>query len=233
MALIRCSDCEREFSDKAKACPNCGCPRSYFVALNHNVSTESNPSSQNNPEDNINTRLLETKEYKYSFIFGSKTFNYTEDDKNIAFLYGIFLRMATESQEKMTEMLDSCANVREAFEKCRSLGNSIVDSVLDECMRYLYSYNIKITVTQFKNKYQNKYNFRFDEIINELQREVGDLEVLKGRLESARASEISSRARWSGGGFGLKGAIKGAATASLLNAGTDLLYSGHDSRKER
>lgn len=27
MALIRCSDCEKEFSDKAKACPNCGCPR--------------------------------------------------------------------------------------------------------------------------------------------------------------------------------------------------------------
>lgn len=28
MALIRCTDCEKEFSDKAKACPNCGCPRS-------------------------------------------------------------------------------------------------------------------------------------------------------------------------------------------------------------
>lgn len=28
MALVRCSDCGKEFSDKAKACPNCACPRS-------------------------------------------------------------------------------------------------------------------------------------------------------------------------------------------------------------
>lgn len=26
MALIKCPECEREISDKAKACPHCGCP---------------------------------------------------------------------------------------------------------------------------------------------------------------------------------------------------------------
>ena len=26
MALIICSECGKEFSDKASACPNCGCP---------------------------------------------------------------------------------------------------------------------------------------------------------------------------------------------------------------
>lgn len=26
MSLIKCSECGREFSDKAAACPNCGCP---------------------------------------------------------------------------------------------------------------------------------------------------------------------------------------------------------------
>lgn len=28
MALIRCNECGKEFSDKAAACPNCGCPTS-------------------------------------------------------------------------------------------------------------------------------------------------------------------------------------------------------------
>lgn len=28
MALIKCPECEKEFSDKAQACPNCGCPTS-------------------------------------------------------------------------------------------------------------------------------------------------------------------------------------------------------------
>ena len=26
MALIKCSECGNDVSDKAKACPNCGCP---------------------------------------------------------------------------------------------------------------------------------------------------------------------------------------------------------------
>ncbi len=26
MALIKCSECGKEFSEYAKACPNCGCP---------------------------------------------------------------------------------------------------------------------------------------------------------------------------------------------------------------
>lgn len=31
MALIKCPDCGREVSDKANACPNCGCPLSEMV----------------------------------------------------------------------------------------------------------------------------------------------------------------------------------------------------------
>lgn len=30
MALIKCSECGREISDKAKNCPNCGCPIDKF-----------------------------------------------------------------------------------------------------------------------------------------------------------------------------------------------------------
>lgn len=32
MALIICSECGKEFSDKAPACPNCGCPTSDILA---------------------------------------------------------------------------------------------------------------------------------------------------------------------------------------------------------
>ena len=30
MALINCEDCDKEFSDKAHACPNCGCPNKIY-----------------------------------------------------------------------------------------------------------------------------------------------------------------------------------------------------------
>lgn len=31
MALIKCEDCGKEFSDKASACPNCGCPNDIKI----------------------------------------------------------------------------------------------------------------------------------------------------------------------------------------------------------
>ena len=34
MALIKCPECNREVSDKAKACPNCGCPISTAHSFN-------------------------------------------------------------------------------------------------------------------------------------------------------------------------------------------------------
>jgi len=41
MALIKCPECEKQISDKAEACPHCGCPKQYFtVSINENVIAE-------------------------------------------------------------------------------------------------------------------------------------------------------------------------------------------------
>ena len=31
MALIKCTECGKEFSDRAAACPNCGCPTDIIL----------------------------------------------------------------------------------------------------------------------------------------------------------------------------------------------------------
>ena len=31
MAIINCNECGNEISDKAKNCPKCGCPNSFFT----------------------------------------------------------------------------------------------------------------------------------------------------------------------------------------------------------
>lgn len=41
MALIKCSECGKEISDKAASCPNCGCPAQYQVNAQKNTSNES------------------------------------------------------------------------------------------------------------------------------------------------------------------------------------------------
>lgn len=40
MALISCVECGKEFSDKAKACPNCGCPIEYIIEVIENQKAQ-------------------------------------------------------------------------------------------------------------------------------------------------------------------------------------------------
>lgn len=40
MALIKCIECGKEFSDKAPACPNCGCPTSEMITNNFDQDNE-------------------------------------------------------------------------------------------------------------------------------------------------------------------------------------------------
>ena len=42
MALIKCSECGKEISDKAKSCPNCGSPVSTINAENRNQGDANN-----------------------------------------------------------------------------------------------------------------------------------------------------------------------------------------------
>lgn len=46
MALITCTECGKEFSEKAPACPNCGCPTEEILKELTTVSTADNEVSQ-------------------------------------------------------------------------------------------------------------------------------------------------------------------------------------------
>lgn len=49
------------------------------------------------------------------------------------------------------------------------------------------------------------------------------------KISAIRTAQRSSRSRWQGGGFGIKGAVKGAIKAGMLNFGTDILRGIGDS----
>jgi DNA helicase-4 len=48
MALIKCPECEKQISDKAESCPNCGLPKQYFTP---SVDTNSNTEEDINYKD--------------------------------------------------------------------------------------------------------------------------------------------------------------------------------------
>lgn len=54
MALIKCIECGKEFSDKATACPNCGCPTSEMIE----IQTENNVSKVETTSKQATERML-------------------------------------------------------------------------------------------------------------------------------------------------------------------------------
>lgn len=46
MAMIKCPECGKDFSDKASACPNCGCPVSEILSTMDNTSFLAKPTSK-------------------------------------------------------------------------------------------------------------------------------------------------------------------------------------------
>lgn len=61
MALIKCAECGKEFSDKATACPNCGCPTSEMVS-----------AAEATTEEYINSDIdIQTEESTVNKVWGA------------------------------------------------------------------------------------------------------------------------------------------------------------------
>ena len=67
MALIKCKECGKEFSDKATACPNCGCPIEQ-ARPDAEVATQNDDLTniQSQPVNNIPVNQGPTTKIKYA-----------------------------------------------------------------------------------------------------------------------------------------------------------------------
>lgn len=71
MALVKCTECEKEFSDKATACPNCGCPTEEILRANDENSNEFIDNLEDKIEqqvENIMNESKETYEQEYTYM---------------------------------------------------------------------------------------------------------------------------------------------------------------------
>lgn len=76
MALIKCPECGKEFSDRAAACPNCGCP---VEAISENEKEEISGTPRT-----IDTVVGELTAYDtYVRIVSKNIFNLTRQPRNI------------------------------------------------------------------------------------------------------------------------------------------------------
>ncbi|MFR8778481.1 MAG: hypothetical protein ACLVF9_07385 [Enterocloster sp.] len=121
----------------------------------------------------------------------------------------------------------------ECFQLLDEVRIDVLKTQLEMAVKILYRYGYEYAdEEEFFEKYENMID-TFREDMEPLIEQCENIQRQFHMEQNLHQISKVSRSRWQGGGFGVKGAIKGAITAAALNAGTDVFRNARDAGKER
>lgn len=211
MALIECIECKHKISDKATVCTNCGCP--VEVTINAMKTLKAVEES----------KIID----KYD-ILGKDFVVDEESDKYIRFIV-----LINTTKEKYISHSRSVyyqlGNINSVIDDFPKIIAQILEEAINSAVQIMTSFGIyDYDQYSFYQKYSEYFDTEsiMEPIINKYLSILNYEEGIKNYHDYIRQSRSN---RWSGGGFGIKGALKGYFEAQLLNAGSAVLHSIPDS----
>lgn len=129
-----------------------------------------------------------------------------------------YKHMAEQSRENFLQKCSQCKNLDVLVKDAYLYGWEEIDLCLDHLMTVLVKFGIyDYSKDNIYDMYLDDY-FNYTELYTEcyLQPYL-DIVMTKQQMEELRAQQKNGSSRWTGGGFGISGALKGAAKASVLN----------------
>lgn len=159
------------------------------------------------------------------FKIANREIIFTQDDIDYIEIRKVFHTEALRLGQKYLKLYDSYGNI----EKFSEIGLEDGASIIAEAMDYAVDILIKNDISMYDIEYfQEKFGER---IISDWQNsfdEVNDqyLQIILNteQLDNYRRSRRQNRSRWVGGGFGIRGALKGATKAGTLNLATGAVH---------
>ena len=213
MALIKCTECGKEFSDRAAACPNCGCPTDIIL------------------EDIEKEKSIQQKKIVASYDIGDYKF---EIDSKIDYrirLISDFCQKRDQIKILAGKMYDEFGNIDNVIEQMPQSFSIILEGAINAAIDLLMKNKImECDVNYFISNYGEELDAAslIEPIIVEY------LKILKLDTEIKEYHDYIrnvQRNAWSGGGFGIKGAVKGYFKAQMMNAGSAFLTSFSDTKE--
>lgn len=236
MALVKCPDCEKMISTRVDRCPFCGCPAEFFQKMldkNENEKSEE-ANTLTTGTEGTQDRYNEKRPEKYvSFNLCGVDVKFSIYIEKFAQLFGSYLKAGDEAYAEMLRLYKEAGSISKALETLPKSAEDFIFGVIDEGTKFLYKQGVNITQEKFFQKHNRKYPMSYSVYFEQVVEKYSDISGAKAELAAYREAQKAARGRWSGGGFGLKGAIKGAVTASALNMGTDFLHSFGDSAQRK
>lgn len=216
-----CWNCGKQIDDISKFCQYCGAK----------IEPISDNCLQNPTIKDTNTHQLPS--ITFSLRGNEITFDYRIEK------YTQFRKEFMEQYQRYNDSL---------IEKVQGTLSKLKDSELDNCLDIFIQFGTD-TITWLQKTVHQKlismgiYTVSLEQIADMIRNSANHfsdkytifsekyLEIVASakQLEEYKALKRANRSRWEGGGFGLKGAIKGAFTAGALNIGTDMIRGIGDS----
>lgn len=233
MALVKCPDCEKMISPRVQVCPFCGCPAEFFEVEKPSRKLEKKSESHVIDSKKNAGKPLDKKD-DIVFWFGGQKFTYSLADQEIIRCIGYYLVMGEYLKYIVELAYDEYKSIADVLANMPDKVDEVIQEyILDVTSAYLYRMGNSISVQQFLRKYMDKYNMQYEPYYSPIVEKYANIRHEEAELAKYRNAVKNSRGRWVGGGFGVKGAVKGAVTAGMLNCGADFIHSFGDSSRER
>lgn len=196
MGLVKCPDCGKMVSERVSSCPECGCPSEYFNTEIVNEQQVVNDDSK--VEDEIFAE----------FKFLGRTIIYFKSEEIFVNMMKLHNDMAANVERELKKQYKTAKNIDTVLNEVLPFANSTIRKLVKENLSVLYKAGINMSEDQFVRRHKIDYISYLQPMCDEYDK----LMEVAGNIHRAREIERNSRSRWQGGGFGLKGAIKGAMT---------------------
>lgn len=201
-----CTRCGNSLNKEAIFCPECG----------HKTNTDNVFVKQQEKDEQFDNSI--------AFYIGENKLQYKSNIKKMMDIFNEFEHFAlTESENFFYWYKNNVQNVADILKKAKLRVESCIDSSIDRAINILVSNNVlSVTVEQFKEMYMYPY-FDYLSYFEDVEEQYLSIISTEEEMEAYRKEKWARRSRWQGGGFGIKGAIKGAVSAGAMNIATDVI----------
>ena len=217
-----CMNCGSKIPDGAKFCMNCG--TQIGTVNSEEISI---------PQEKTEKEEIKEEKYVVFNLLNDVQIQYIEDTKYIAKYYGTFVSMMNEMALNLEQYYKSAGGMKNVVLNMEQAFHNNVDAVVSKACDVLNENDIyDIGRTQFIRSYMSDFYDMYRENLNSVFEAYSAILEDRDNMAEYRDWQKASRGRWVGGGFGMKGAIKGSVQASLMNAGSDLFHGIGDNIRE-
>lgn len=212
-----CTNCGQKLPENAKFCNNCG------FKVTSDITSPDGIFKMHKQSGMLGKDFVIAQ--KYHVVFNDELCQYIEIrapfEKNAHIVCHKLMSYIKESVLSFDDLYNIAWN---AFLR-------YFNSQLEIGFNMLLKYDFDLySVEMFKqNAWKYLENNESGKYIQKYYQEQKELEEFVEQLEMQKKSERDNRSHWSGGGFGIKGALTGSIKAGLLNMGTEIVRGIGDS----